>query len=99
MNTEKVKIKYVAPFESINMVSLTLDNGDHLILSTKEFNHMTLSVDHETVMSKKGFTYLPTYIGNENNIPVFDGFQIIKLPLYDHQIITIPSSEPVKGGV
>lgn len=80
MNTEKVKIKYVAPFESINMVSLTLENGDHLILSTKEFNRITLSVDHETVLSKKGFIYLPTYIGNEHNIPVFDGFKIIKQP-------------------
>ena len=89
MSTKKVKIKYVALFESINMLSLTLDNGDHLALSTKEFNRITLSVDHETVLSKKGFTYLPTYIGNENNIPVFDGFQII----------TIPSSEPLKGGV
>ena len=79
MNTKKVNIKYVALFESINMVSLTLDNGDHLILSTKEFNRITLSVAHETVLSKKGITYLPTYIGDENNRPFFDGFQIIKL--------------------
>ena len=89
MNAEKVQIKYVALFESINMVSLTLDNGDHLTLSTNEFNRITLSVDHETVLSKKGITYLPTYIGNENNIPVFDGFQIIKKP----------PSETLKGGV
>ena len=89
MNTEKVQIKYVALFESINMVSLTLDNGDHLNLSTKEFNRITLSVDHETLLSKKGVTYLPTHIGNEQSRPVFDGFQIIKLP----------SSEPLKGGV
>lgn len=89
MTDEKVRIKYVAPFESINMVSLTLDNGDHITLSTNEFNAITLSVDHETVLSKKGITYLPTYIGNEHFIPVFDGFQIIKAP----------SSEPLKGGV
>lgn len=89
MRTEKARIKYVALFESINMVSLTLDNGDHLNLSTKEFNAITLSVDHDTITSRKGFIYLPTYIGNENRLPVFDGFQIIK----------VPSSEPLKGGV
>lgn len=89
MTDEKVRIKYVALFEPIDIVSLTLDNGDHLNLSTKEFNAITLSVDHETVLSKKRFTYLPTYIGNEHNRPVFDGFQIIK----------VPSSEPLKGGV